>query len=248
MADDVLHLPEGATTFFLAVILGVSIIGFVAGTDASEYADDDTDPAVVVTGADAPIAPTYAELRDHPRQARSGLEEDIAALAALGYRADGSDREAALAARAARRAYDGAPPTIPHPIRQDSAPECLTCHDAGMQLRGRHALPMSHRELTSCTQCHVVAQTPMPGIGRIPADPRDVANAFAGMASPDHGPRAWTIAPPQIPHKTVMRERCDSCHGPNGRSAMQTPHPYRGSCQQCHTAPAELDQRPGVPR
>lgn len=245
--EDPRQAPERATSLFLAVVLGVALIGFFSGTSPSEYVRPDPEPPPDAhANEDIPEAPTYAMLRDHPRQAANGFEADIAQLAALGWTSPGT-REEALAARAARRAYDGAPPTIPHPIRQDAAPECLTCHDDGMQLRGHHAVPMSHREMTSCTQCHVVSQPPMPGAG-LPPDPRAVPNGFVGMASPEAGPRAWSIAPPQIPHRTWLRERCDSCHGENGRNGMQTPHPYRDSCTQCHTAPAEVDMRPGVPR
>jgi cytochrome c-type protein NapB len=245
MSDDALHLPEGATTFFLAVVAGLAMIGFFVGTDPTDYAPEPAqDQATAVAGV--PEAPTYARLRDHPRQSPNGFDDDLVALAAVGY-APGGTREQALAARSARRAYDGAPPTIPHPIRQDAAPECLACHQDGMTLRGHTATPMSHDSLTSCTQCHVVAAAPMPGDVGL-GDPRAVSNSFTGMMSPVHGPRAWSIAPPQVPHRTWMRERCESCHGLNGRSGMQTPHPQRDNCEQCHAAPAVLDQRPGVPR
>ena len=85
----------------------------------------------------------------------------------------------------------------------------------------------------------------MPG-PRLPPDATFAANAFQGLASPTHGERAWDIAPPQIPHQGVMRERCMSCHGPNGRDALQSSHPERQSCTQCHAAAASDDLRPGV--
>jgi cytochrome c-type protein NapB len=87
----------------------------------------------------------------------------------------------------------------------------------------------------------------MPGGQDLPPDPRAVDNSFAGFPSPDQGPRAWDIAPPQIPHRTFMRERCESCHGVNGRDAIRSSHPYRQSCEQCHAASAEKDLRPGLP-
>jgi cytochrome c-type protein NapB len=107
---------------------------------------------------------------------------------------------------------------------------------------------MSHTAMASCTQCHVVEEAPMPGGADLPPDPRDVGNAFVGLPSPTAGPRAWDVAPPQVPHRTFMRENCDSCHGVNGRDALRSSHPWRESCEQCHAASAQADGRPGVPR
>ena len=59
------------------------------------------------------------------------------------------------------------------------------------------------------------------------------------------GNRAWSIAPPEIPHRTFMQERCESCHGVNGRDAIRSTHPWRQSCEQCHAPSAEFDQRGG---
>ena len=242
-----LSLPEGAVTFMLVALAALGVTLFFIGTQKGHY--DFTSPLgaghEAVHDAVGP-APTYRQLRDTPRGTSSGIDADLAALSvptpAAGTVAD------ALAARASLRSYDGAPPRIPHAVRQDAAPECLSCHEDGLTLRGRSALAMSHTELTSCTQCHVVAQAPMPGGEALPPDPRDVPSSFVGMASPDHGPRAWSIAPPQVPHKVFMRERCESCHGDLGRGGMQTPHPWRDNCEQCHAGPAEVDQRPGVKR
>lgn len=89
----------------------------------------------------------------------------------------------------------------------------------------------------------------MPG-EPLPPDATFAANLFDGLDSPDHGARAWSIAPPQIPHRTLMRERCESCHGVGGRDAMRSTHPDRQSCTQCHAPNAALDQQPmslGIP-
>ncbi|MDO9280691.1 MAG: diheme cytochrome c precursor [Pseudomonadota bacterium] len=247
----------GALRVFLAVVLGVALIGFVSGTSG-----EDVEPPALSEAARTPsegtagLAParSYAELRSSPRGVGSGWTADLAALADVGPGAldpvslDGTSKATDLAARAARRAYDGAPPRIPHTVRQDAAPECLACHEDGLRFRGLLATPMSHASYTSCTQCHVVQEAPMPGGADLPADPRLVANSFVGLASPTAGPRAWSVAPPQIPHRTWMREECDSCHGVNGRDALRSTHPWRASCEQCHTASATVDQRPGVPR
>ncbi len=70
------------------------------------------------------------------------------------------DPSVALARRAARRAYQGAPPTIPHAVDQLAVPACLTCHERGVTLAGVSAPAMSHPRRDSCLQCHVVATDP----------------------------------------------------------------------------------------
>ncbi|MBC7173216.1 MAG: nitrate reductase cytochrome c-type subunit, partial [Polyangiaceae bacterium] len=64
------------------------------------------------------------------------------------------EREASLSARLARRAYDGAPPVIPHAVDERGAPACLACHERGMRVDARIAPAMSHEPYTSCLQCH----------------------------------------------------------------------------------------------
>lgn len=88
--------------------------------------------------------------------------------------------------RAARRAYDGAPPVIPH---EDFGLECAGCHDAegGMELEeGAVAPPNPHLETRGlsdqarCRQCHgfkttdeVFRENAFVGIGRRLARVRD---------------------------------------------------------------------------
>lgn len=230
----------------LAIVIGVALIGFLIGTDADDYSA--TEPALESEPAGAttaPLAPTYGSLRVTARGAGSGWSEDLAALDAAGPQVldpvtPQGEKAAALEARSALRAYDGAPPRIPHAVRQDSASECLACHADGLRFRGLIAPAASHALYTSCTQCHVVVDSPVPG-GALPPDPRAVESRFDGLDSPESGPRAWSVAPPQVPHRTQMRERCDSCHGVNGRDAIRSTHPWRESCQQCHAASAGVD-------
>ncbi|MBP6600521.1 MAG: hypothetical protein KA250_01875 [Verrucomicrobiales bacterium] len=155
---------------------------------------------------------------------------------------------AALAARSDRRAYDGAPPTVPHPIMQDSSAACLACHGQGLQVKDRFASKMSHLTFGgSCTQCHVSTQG---AFHAVDADHFAVAlteNSFQGAEGPPNGPRAWPGAPPTIPHRTLMRSDCMSCHGPKGLFALRTPHPERQSCTQCHVPTAANDQRQFLP-
>ena len=64
-------------------------------------------------------------------------------------------RVLALTERAARRAFEGAPPVVPHPISQDSSAACLACHGPGLAVKDKIASKISHTHYSSCTQCHV---------------------------------------------------------------------------------------------
>jgi cytochrome c-type protein NapB len=168
---------------------------------------------------------------------------DVSALT----NATDAERAVALQVRASRRAYDGAPPVVPHPIAQDSAASCLACHADGLQVKDKVASKVSHAHFTSCTQCHV------PSLGaRIPtteiAWQQPIAeNQFEGLHAPLKGSRAWPQAPPTVPHPTLMRSDCLSCHGPNGQFGLRTPHPNRQSCTQCHVPAADLNQHQFLP-
>lgn len=163
-------------------------------------------------------------------------------LATLTNVSDAS-RALALRERASHRAYDGAPPVMPHPIAQDSAASCLACHGPGLVIKDKVASKMSHAPYASCTQCHVPATGP-----RIPVVEAELLaaladNEFVGLAASQKGARAWAQAPPTVPHSTLMRTDCRSCHGPQGLFGLRTPHPERQACMQCHASGAELDQR-----
>ncbi len=237
----------------LAVIISASFAGFAIGTAPTERREAPlrSAPAIEASG-DVPAARSYAELRElGPLRKQDLWTSDGAALReGLPDRGDGAepagDKLAILAARAARRAYDGAPPTIPHAVRQDAAAECLACHDEGALLRGRTASAMPHRELTNCTQCHTVERAPMPAERWLEGGPWAAVSSFIGRESPAEGQRAWSVAPPVIPHTTWMRERCESCHGVSGANPIKSSHPERQSCQQCHAISASLDLRPGA--
>jgi cytochrome c-type protein NapB len=150
------------------------------------------------------------------------------------------ERAAALAKRASRRAYDGAPPTIPHRIQQMAPPDCVACHRDGAKVGEKIAPKFSHAFYQSCVQCHVVASDPRP----VASTPPPPENQFVGLASWGRGTRWGAGAPPMIPHPTRMRSDCTSCHGVFGTVGLRTPHPWRQSCTQCHVANAANDQLP----
>jgi len=145
------------------------------------------------------------------------------------------DRDGALKSsavvRADRRAYDGAPPTIPH---DPFGAGCDNCHNArGRSVSGVGFAPASPHEGTQyaagtirCRQCHVFRTTDASFVGSTyEGIPQDLAA----------GDRATPGAPPRIPHRILMRENCAACHeGPGAREAIRTSHPERVRCRQCH--------------
>jgi cytochrome c-type protein NapB len=193
-----------------------------------------------------PPARTHAELELRPwtgGPAASGWQQSrkVAAKTAEHDETEGASVETAVIERAAHRAYDGAPPVIPHPVRASGAAECLACHADGFALGNRRASPVPHASYASCTQCHVSASAPFTLVAASPA--AEAESAWAGLTSPTAGEVAYEGAPPAVPHWTRMRERCESCHGPEGRAALRTPHPERRSCLQCHPATGSRSAR-----
>lgn len=128
-----------------------------------------------------------------------------------------------------RRAYDGAPPRIPHPVT-DSLPgmNCVSCHSQGGWVEKFQAFaPMTpHPEFTQCRQCHVPERTS--GLFSVSHFQRTAAEASRP---------AYEGAPPPMPHGLQMRENCSTCHvGPGAVKEIRTPHPERINCMQCHVA------------
>ena len=132
--------------------------------------------------------------------------------------------------RAMRRAYDGAPPVIPH---EGFSRDCLTCHDdGGVAVDGVGYAPRSPHAETSgvvggrCQQCHV--QQFRNAVWRM--------NDFAGVRQDlRRGDRLYDGAPPIMPHRLFMREACATCHtGPAAREEIRMRHDERDRCRQCH--------------
>lgn len=222
----------------MALAVGAAAALFLLETGAARKPEP---PRATSASPGARPAPAYAELRDVRRGPNGAMYDDaFSALAFVGEPPspeESSQRAQALAARRERRAYDGAPPAIPHAVSQREPTDCLACHGRGARIAGKAAHPLSHPEYASCTQCHVVFRAPPP---LTPAEPD---NTFVGLETYGAGQRAAPGAPPTIPHPTRMRARCTSCHGPNGQFGLRTPHPERQSCEQCHAPGAALDQR-----
>ena len=89
---------------------------------------------------------------------------------------------------------------------------------------------------TRCRQCHVLVLDP--GLF--------VENSFQGLRQDlRSGSRLYGGAPPTIPHKILMREKCAACHtGPGARVEIVTSHPERTRCRQCHVPVTTRDGYP----
>lgn len=142
-------------------------------------------------------------------------------------------------ARARLRAYEGAPPVVPHATEGLSVHACRECHGQGLRAGDKVARMASHTYLANCTQCHVEDQ----GLTQIGVAPTPVENLFKGLATSGYGStRAWVGAPPVIPHTTFMRTNCISCHGEYGYDGWRPDHLSRTNCVQCHTPGAHFEQ------
>lgn len=221
----------------------VAAVGFLTGTRPPARGAG-PGPVTAAAAASTPV-PRYADMGNARRGplatmyagALGALQAGVAALPPA-TRATPEERAAAVDARAARRAFDGAPPVIPHAVdavRQD----CRSCHANGAVVDGKVARAMSHAPYEMCQQCHVPVADPR-GVGEAPPPPESL---FVGRASSGNGVRVWAGAPPTMPHGTWMRESCASCHGPAGQPGLRTSHPDRQSCNQCHAPASSLEAR-----
>lgn len=235
-------VSQRATHLALIGVMAIAFVCFLVGIDDGVPHPAEPGPAAATDVPDDGAVPsmTYAEIRS----ARFGPNRDWAVpLAALASPAPTTTippptpeaKRAALRLRSERRAFNGAPPVVPHRVDQLSDAHCMTCHESGLRVAARPADRLPHPYLANCQQCHVAAAAH-------DFDPFVLAeNRFRGMPAPFEGPRAWAGAPPQVPHSTFMRDNCLSCHGPGGKPGLRTTHPERQSCLQCHAPSAALN-------
>ena len=137
-------------------------------------------------------------------------------------------RNDSLEARMQNRSFDGAPPMMTHAVSFGDNKSFLECHGEGFTMGKRIARPMPHALLENCTQCHIEQESDMFG------EVTEVTSYFHGLLPPTSGERAFDGAPPTMPHGLLMRTNCLSCHGSTGYAGLQTDHPERRSCTQCH--------------
>lgn len=238
------HWPRRAW-IITALALGVALAGYLRGITEKPAVTRPPLRTAFSSSREAPPAVPYSELANASIRPNAGWSSRLETLRDTRpgifdtvVRTDSLKQEA-LRERAARRAFDGAPPTVPHPIDQQSAASCLACHGTGWKAGNLVAVRMSHPVYANCIQCHVESNSREPSGNGTP-----VPNEFVGVVRAGPGERAWLGAPPVIPHPSWMREACASCHGVLGRPGLRTTHPWRTSCTQCHAPSASLDQVP----
>ena len=232
------------------ITTAIAMVGYFVGIEQSEDEIDGL-PSYSETERhhDGVPARSYGELMERPLERNEHWRYQLEELSErttppMDAEVENPEegKEQTLQLRAERRAYAGAPPVVPHPVKQRGDLACMACHGDGVTIKGKLAPPMSHEKMVNCTQCHVASAGPAPGTA-LKEYELSTKNSFEGLLEPRNGEQAWVGAPPTMPHSSQMREDCASCHGPNGREGLRTSHPWRQNCQQCHTPSGALDQR-----
>jgi nitrate/TMAO reductase-like tetraheme cytochrome c subunit len=128
----------------------------------------------------------------------------------------------------------GQPKPVPHPIAAGT--DCKVCHAEGKV----HPFPANHASYTIdiCTSCHQPA-LPAAGVeaGTTPTTQATSAPAPAATESAPATQAAPSSSAPAIPHDVAGREKCLTCHNPNGGLKPAPPdHANRteDTCQVCH--------------
>ncbi|MGV3484967.1 MAG: diheme cytochrome c precursor [Planctomycetaceae bacterium] len=264
------HSPHRLTVMLLSAVMGVAVVGFFVGINdgvpqadqlpastwlasggsaAEEPASPSVDDATLHRDADTPLpavlpAVSYADMRRRQTGPTGQWKQSLSHIPQPSYdlfaeiTPSPEAKQQSTLVRASRRAYNGAPPIIPHAIEGTSDSACYACHGQGMRIADRVANRMSHGFLANCTQCHA-PPPPAPFAN----EDLTVGNDFVGLPAPLAGERAFPGAPPTVPHSTWMREQCLACHGTEaGWAGLESSHPWRVNCQQCHAPSAVLEQ------
>ncbi|KAA1258445.1 Nitrate reductase cytochrome c-type subunit (NapB) [Rubripirellula obstinata] len=243
------------TTVFLSLVIAVAVIGYFVGIgDGVPQPDGFYESSLVdrdlsqAAANDVKLIPavSYSEISSTPMGPTKSWQAKPQALPGGDYdlytkiEPSEAEKEASGKLRASRRSFNGAPPIIPHPVENTTDAACYACHSNGVQMAGLKASVMSHKFLGNCVQCHApMAPVPFQDVDA------SVETSFVGLPAPTQGKRAFQGAPPTIPHSQWMRENCNACHGgPNGWAGLESTHPWRTNCTQCHAPSATLDQMP----
>jgi len=208
------------------------------------------------TAASAPPAVGLVAPPDEPIRAEADVFRTTPAMLAIEptARRERIAHPRTLATVRYLRAYQGAPPRIPHPLTAEEfrTSACKTCHErGGFSVRFSAYVPVTpHPERGICLQCHV-------GIDSVigaPAPDPDPNARCPQCHGPSGGPPreetrgTWSTTvwprlpqltedrdPPPIPHDLPFRENCLTCHaGPAAVAEIRTRHPERANCRQCH--------------
>lgn len=240
---------------FFACVIAIAVVGYFVGIMDGVPQPDGLEQTALVAKLDQEKIKTdpklipavsYAEVSSTPMGPTDTWSDMPQALPRSQYdlytkiEPSAAEKEASSRVRASRRAFNGAPPVISHPVENTTDAACYACHGNGVKMAGLKASVMSHQFLGNCIQCHApMAPEPFRDVDA------SVESSFVGLPAPKEGKRAYPGAPPTIPHSQWMRENCNACHGgPHGWAGMESTHPWRSNCTQCHAPSATLDQMP----
>lgn len=243
-------LPSSSrlSVVFFAGVIAVAAIGYLVSITAGVPQPDQrltTNSGLSFDSSTAALpASGYAEMRQAEIASQALLLVSSSQLPQPHYdlfakiEPNEEDKLQSLRNRSTLRAYNGAPPVIPHAVDNMDDTACYACHGKGSVIGDRVARRMSHQFLAHCVQCHA---PPTPAIFAASITP--VSNDFLGALAPTAGHRAYTGAPPTVPHTTWMRNDCLACHGnAAGWAGLESTHPWRAACLQCHAPSAALEQ------
>lgn len=248
-------------TLIALVVMGAGFVGLFIGTQGTSSSSQMRKRALeeavmrpvqegVREASSAPGAVRWDELVSAKRGPNAGFVNTLDKLVqpeipTEDYPGRETRLEETLVARAENRAFDGAPPTVPHTMDERHAHACLSCHGEGLvvptQGGPRVAPRMSHELHTQCSQCHVASERETV----VWAESPPLDSAFVALRSAP-GDRFFPDSPPTTPHGTSMRGTCTSCHGPLGDPGLRTTHPERQNCLQCHATQHPLEQNLGA--
>lgn len=246
----------GNRTFVIAALVcaALAIAGFVVGLKQNQDSDSDQSARILADSSNVadirdgqPRAAVYQKYLDvHGDKLNRGFSSQLGTLVSNERPTPDGDRSLTVEQRKALRAYDGAPPVVPHPIHQRDTQNCLSCHGEGLWIDSVFARPISHDPWPSCTQCHVEGRGTLQKWN---------LGSFSGMEAMA-GVRYVTGAPPVIPHTATQvaltRSDCMRCHGTHAwpgvrytqNDAHRIPAASTGEhedrkimnlrCQQCH--------------
>ena len=146
--------------------------------------------------------------------------------------------------RAQIRAYEGAPPVIPHSILKSAKLNCLACHLKGAvyepdsEILGKKnavAKITPHPTWENCLQCHVVQEN-APLFHKNNFKTYHLAYTMKTTAMEGENP------PPGMPHQMQNRENCRVCHlSKTANNVIVPKHKITGECEVCHQLPESMD-------
>lgn len=189
------------TLLIAFIIVSVAVVGFFTGlqgpmkiTAANSSSSRSRLSGIQSRQPEEGVIPAahYSEMAatsrtNQGRTQLTSLKSTVAPLAEIKITLE--DKLMALEQRGRNRAYNGAPPTVPHSIDQQTDASCVACHQNGAVASTIRIPRMSHQFLTNCTQCHVESHS------RHLKSELFRENSFAGLPTPVAGPRSYPGAP-----------------------------------------------------